>query len=293
MEDNSKADPPIAQPDIVNPVPPVPVPKIKLPNFFRGLSRSKSLVAAILSILILTGAVGTGVYLVQQRQSIKTEAGSVVLSLSPNNSAPNVGDIFTVAVAIDTKGLSASAADLKVRYETAKLEAQSIKALGDFLPVTLVPGTIDLTDTASGRASIVLGAKIDQNGAYPKSGTGVLAQVTFKAKSGGQTTISFGGATAVAAVGQDTNVVGTMNPVTVNVTGPAPSFSPSPSGSPTPSPSKKPGDINADGKVNIVDVGILIDNYGKSPLTNPKADVNGDGKVNIVDVGILIDNYGK
>lgn len=52
-------------------------------------------------------------------------------------------------------------------------------------------------------------------------------------------------------------------------------------------------DVNNDGKVNIVDIGIVIDNYGKSPSPNPKADVNSDGKVGIVDIGIIVDNYGR
>lgn len=53
------------------------------------------------------------------------------------------------------------------------------------------------------------------------------------------------------------------------------------------------GDINSDGKVDIVDIGIVIDNYGRSPIPNPKTDLNSDSKVNIVDIGIVIDNYGK
>jgi hypothetical protein len=57
--------------------------------------------------------------------------------------------------------------------------------------------------------------------------------------------------------------------------------------------SAKKGDVNGDGKVDIVDIGIVIDNYAKYPITNPKADVNGDGKVDIIDTGITIDNYTK
>ncbi len=52
------------------------------------------------------------------------------------------------------------------------------------------------------------------------------------------------------------------------------------------------GDVNSDGRVDIIDIGIIIDNYGKSPIPNPKADVNSDGSVNIIDIGIAIDNYG-
>ena len=51
-----------------------------------------------------------------------------------------------------------------------------------------------------------------------------------------------------------------------------------------------PGDINGDGQVNIVDLGIIIDHYGEEGQ-NVSGDLNGDGIVNIVDIGIVIDNY--
>ncbi len=53
------------------------------------------------------------------------------------------------------------------------------------------------------------------------------------------------------------------------------------------------GDVNGDGKVDIIDIGIIIDNYSRVPVTNQNADVNSDGSVNIIDIGIVIDNYGK
>ncbi len=61
----------------------------------------------------------------------------------------------------------------------------------------------------------------------------------------------------------------------------------------TPTPTPMPGDVNRDGHVTIVDVGILVDNYNKTPITDARADIDGNGAVNIVDVGLLIDNYGK
>jgi len=61
--------------------------------------------------------------------------------------------------------------------------------------------------------------------------------------------------------------------------------------SPSPTPFVKAGDVNRDGKVNIIDIGIVIDNYGVRPIPNPQADLNNDGVANIVDIGIIIDNY--
>lgn len=75
---------------------------------------------------------------------------------------------------------------------------------------------------------------------------------------------------------------------------PAPSFNVNTT-TPTPvatAPSKT-GDVNGDNKVDIVDIGIVIDNYGRNPIPNPKSDINRDGLVNIIDIGMIIDNYGK
>jgi hypothetical protein len=43
--------------------------------------------------------------------------------------------------------------------------------------------------------------------------------------------------------------------------------------------------------VNIVDIGIIIDNYRTTPPSDARADLNNDGTINIVDIGIVVDNY--
>jgi thermitase len=57
-----------------------------------------------------------------------------------------------------------------------------------------------------------------------------------------------------------------------------------------------PGDINNDNKVNIVDLGLLADSFGRSQGQtgyNANADLNGDDAVNIIDLGLMADNFGK
>jgi hypothetical protein len=57
-----------------------------------------------------------------------------------------------------------------------------------------------------------------------------------------------------------------------------------------------PGDINNDNKVNITDLGLLADSFGKSQGQtgyNANADLNCDNKVNITDLGILADNFNR
>ena len=61
-----------------------------------------------------------------------------------------------------------------------------------------------------------------------------------------------------------------------------------------PEPDYLLGDINGDGKVNIIDVGLVNDHVkNKKILTGEelkRADIDGNGKVNIIDVGILNDH---
>lgn len=56
--------------------------------------------------------------------------------------------------------------------------------------------------------------------------------------------------------------------------------------SPPPTPK---ADLNNDGKVDIIDLGILLSNWGKT--TKPPADLNQDGKVDVIDLGILLSNW--
>ena len=55
------------------------------------------------------------------------------------------------------------------------------------------------------------------------------------------------------------------------------------------------GDVNEDDKINIADMGVFRQEFGKtgSDISNTYADVNNDGKVNIADMGVFRQNFGK
>ena len=57
----------------------------------------------------------------------------------------------------------------------------------------------------------------------------------------------------------------------------------------------KQGDINEDGDVNVLDLSILLANFGKSgaAISDLRADINNDGDVNVLDLSILLANFGK
>ena len=85
-----------------------------------------------------------------------------------------------------------------------------------------------------------------------------------------------------------------MTACTVVTATPTPTPTPSPSPSPTPlanSCANNPWDVDKNGKVNIVDIGLIIDNYGLSPSIDPRTNVNCDDAVNVVDIQIVIDHY--
>jgi hypothetical protein len=54
--------------------------------------------------------------------------------------------------------------------------------------------------------------------------------------------------------------------------------------------STKIGDLNNDNLVNVIDLGILLSNWGST--SRPSSDLNSDGNVNVIDLGILLSNWG-
>ena len=55
------------------------------------------------------------------------------------------------------------------------------------------------------------------------------------------------------------------------------------------------GDVNGDGKINLTDLSIFKNNFGKtgSAVTNLLADITGDGKTNLLDLGVLKNSFGR
>jgi parallel beta-helix repeat protein len=57
-----------------------------------------------------------------------------------------------------------------------------------------------------------------------------------------------------------------------------------------------PGDVNYDGRVNMIDIGIAaraLGSYVGSPGWNPLADMNEDGKIDMLDILFIARNFGK
>ena len=52
-------------------------------------------------------------------------------------------------------------------------------------------------------------------------------------------------------------------------------------------------DVNEDGQINILDLILVGQDYGKTPPLNARADVNGDGRVNIRDIVLVAGHLGE
>lgn len=200
--------------------------KDKLKSFwFTSIYPRRRVALSVFGLLFLAASLGTGLYIVQTIQKTKVGATGPELTLIPTNANPKVGDTIAVSVYIDTKGMKVSAADIKVSYDSNILTATSV-ANGNFLPTVLTPGSV-----SGGTASIVLGCLVNSAGVYPKSGTGILANINFTVKASGTTTVSFGTGTGIAVVGQASNAAGVLAPTQITVQGPT--VSPTPTSTPT------------------------------------------------------------
>jgi|GEM_PF-5685512 len=94
------------------------------------------------------------------------------------------------------------------------------------------------------------------------------------------------------------NITPTPPPTTPPPTTPPPTTPPPTTPPPTtppptpPSTGGKKGDLNADGKVNVFDMSVLLNDWHKGATSGP-SDLNGDKKINVFDLSILLSNWTK
>ena len=53
------------------------------------------------------------------------------------------------------------------------------------------------------------------------------------------------------------------------------------------------GDVNRDGQVNVLDLILIAQSFGKQPPDNPQADVNSDGVVNVMDLVFVVKRFSQ
>lgn len=132
-------------------------------------------------------------------RAVVAQSAQATLAVSPSGGTYAPGATFTVAVLLNTNGVTTVGTDSVLLFDPAKLEAQSISTgsiYGDYPLKTVAPGRVEIS-----------GATLDPTGV---SGAGTLAQVTFKVRStapGGPATVRFDFDPVNKQRTSDTNVV--------------------------------------------------------------------------------------
>ena len=134
-----------------------------------------------------------------------------------------------------------------------------------------VSGTVPITATAADDASVA-GVQFKEDGTNFGS-----EDTSFPYGTSLNTTTLTNGSHAISATVRDGPGLTTTSTVTVTVAN-----------------ATKQGDINSDNSVNVLDLSVLLSNWGRtsSTWTNPKCDINADGTVTVLDLSVLLSKWG-
>lgn len=113
---------------------------------------------------------------------LAVEAKAARLYLTPADGTYSIGDEFDLELGIDTGGEESMAADALLNFDSTKLEVVSV-VKGSFFP-----GSDYNIDNDNGRLTIY---SFSEQALQTNSGTGVLANITFKALTEGSAAVSF------------------------------------------------------------------------------------------------------
>ena len=182
-----------------------------------------------------------------------------------SESSIHTGDTFTVDVrAVEVIDLAGWQFDLA--FDPAILEAKGVRE-GDFLKsdggnTFFQSGQID---NSAGKITGLIAGRISEGGA---SGSGSLLQVTFNAKSEGETSVALDN----FEFGSITGANIPASPLEVRITVEERLLT---------------GDVNRDGRVSILDLILVAQQLGKRVAAGSPVDINADGIVNIFDLTLV------
>ena len=178
----------------------------------------------------------------------------------------HLGDTFTLNIhAENITDLAGWQFD--IAFDPAALEAIEVTE-GDFLKTdglnTLFQsGSID---NAAGKIAGLSAIRLSTQGV---TGTGTVLQVTFKAKSAGETELALGDFEFAAITGEHIPAGPQQIRITVEE-------------------QLATGDVNRDGRVSILDLVLIAQQLGNSVPANSPVDLNGDGVVSILDLVLVV-----
>ena len=178
----------------------------------------------------------------------------------------HLGDTFTLD--IRTENISDLAGwQFDIAFDPAALEAVEVTE-GDFLKTDggntfFQSGGID---NAAGKITGLSAIRLSTQGV---TGTGTVLQVTFKAKSSGETELTLQNFEFASITGEHIPAVPQQIYITVEE-------------------QLATGDVNRDGRVSILDLVLITRQFGQRVPANSPVDLNGDGVVSILDLVLAV-----
>lgn len=173
----------------------------------------------------------------------------------------HTGDTFALDISAETV-FDMAGWQFDIAFDPAALEAVNVSE-GDFLKTggtTFFQG--GSIDNAAGKITGISAARLSTQGV---TGTGVLLQVRFKAKSGGETELALQNFQFGSVIGE--RIVAGPHQIRIAVEG-----------------RLATGDVNRDGVVSILDLILVAQRLGERVSAGSAADVNGDGVVSVLDL---------
>jgi hypothetical protein len=241
----------------------------------------------VTTVIALVAIIG-GTYYVSRTEEQATSsnaAADVTLNFNTPNLNSNINTVLTPRLIVSPTTNQVTAVEVYLTFDKNKLSINSITNATKFGTVLKAP----VIDNNAGTASFTLGI----NGGVgitpvPVTVVSDVVNISLTTKAiYGSTTINVATNSRVSAKGVDTSVLGTYGQMVINIINSA-----SPAPSPTSSSTTYPAwDVDQSGTTNIVDIGLIVDNYGSNAPTNSRVDVNGDGTINVIDIGVVVDHY--
>lgn len=283
-------------------------------------------IAHVFLILLLLVGLGLGVFLVSQRTNLKPKASlsdptqpESSISLVADQTTYTQGSLLPIKIMVRSDVDSTNLIRAKLNFTQSEVEVVSITKNEDIITNWIEEYYTDRyhSDGAS-NGTISLAGGITSPGYKTNNTPFEFATVTIRsnAPSGPTSFLNVWindtdyESSAIFRNSDNQNILSTKRNLSLNIVNqgasptsapteePTPTASPSPSLTPEPTPTSSPavvpgdGDGNKDGRVNLIDMSLLLTHWfsGLSDPINVKAkgvDMNGDEVINTFDFGLL------
>ncbi len=275
---------------------------------------TKKTIISIVVFIVLALGIVAGTILISRNQDIREKAAPLTsLSFSPTSKNVSKGQSFSTFSHINSGTNKVTGIDIEIIYDPQIIQIIQIQPTGQLSNFSSV--VKNEIDNNTGKAKYIA-FTVDKS--LGITGNFNILNITAKVLNTapvGTYQISYGSETKIAAVGESQNVLLNKSATTINVNlsavtatptiiatpkptptrtptaTPRSTATPTPTRTPTATPTYPAWDVDRNGLINIVDIGIVVDDYDRTNPINPRSDVDKSGRVDIVDIGIIVDHY--